>query len=168
MSLLLLSLKGCCIVHGFFIIIMLIVIIKLKVSHHSSVLCNIATTPIINNNIALLLLLSQENTFYGATSFDQPSLYCNWQRNNYFKTGSNVCTNGANCGWGVLTTCPFTNNPTSNPTEKPTVTPTTSPTKVPPSSPTAGTAFATCGGGKINKSSIAHLVAFKSKSDLRL
>ena len=47
LSLLLLSLKGCFIVHVFFIIIMLIIIIKLKVSYHSF-LC-----PIL-----LLLLLS--------------------------------------------------------------------------------------------------------------
>ena len=138
LSLLLPSLKGCCIVHAFCIIIMLIVNIKPKNLTPFFSLSNIATTPIINNNVAPLLLLSQGLMIYGATSFDQPNIYCNWHGNNAFETGMEVCGGGTiNCGWGE-TTCPLPAD------------------------------CATCGGGKINKSSIAHLVAFKSKSYHRL
>ena len=70
-------------------------------------------------------LLPQDYMFDRATSFDQPSLYCNWQSNSYFKYGSNVCTNGANCGWDQ-TTCPVTPAPTSTLTSAPTTAPTIS------------------------------------------
>ena len=66
--------------------------------------------------------------FFGATSFDQPTIYCKWHINDAFKNGSEICDGAKNCGWGE-TTCTLPD-------------------------------FATGGGGKINKSSIAHLVAF--------
>ena len=98
LSLLLLSLKGCCIVHAFCIIITLIIVIKVKVSHHSSV-CPISSL--------LLRLLSQYKFLEGATSFDQPSIYCKWQEiNNAFKDETNVCDGAITCGWGDDTNCP--------------------------------------------------------------
>ena len=55
-------------------------------------------------------MLSQDHMFDGATSFDQRTLNCEWKRNPSFMSGTNVCTNGANCGSGN-TTCPTTDSP---------------------------------------------------------
>ena len=83
---------------AFCIIITLIIVIKVKVSHHSSV-CPISSL--------LLRLLSQYKFLEGATSFDQPSIYCKWQEiNNAFKDETNVCDGAITCGWGDDTNCP--------------------------------------------------------------
>ena len=62
--------------------------------------------------------------FRGATSFNQPNIYCTWD-NNYFRGASDVCTLGSNCGWGQ-STCPLTPAPTPVPTPAPTPAPTIS------------------------------------------
>ena len=51
-------------------------------------------------------MLSKNYVFDGATSFDQ-TLNCEWKRNPFFMSGTNVCANGANCG-SRDTTCPTT------------------------------------------------------------
>jgi hypothetical protein len=61
--------------------------------------------------------------FEGATSFDQPLLYCNWQsKSEIFKASSNLCTATVTCGWGN-NTCPTTAKPTPSPTITPSPTP---------------------------------------------
>jgi hypothetical protein len=53
-------------------------------------------------------LCSQGSMFNGATSFDQPLLYCNWQsKSETFTTSTNVCDGTVTCGWGNET-CPTT------------------------------------------------------------
>ena len=81
-------------------------------------------------------LLPQHNMFDGATSFNQTSIYCNWQSNDDFKNDPNVCSNnGANCGWGqTSTSCLGTPAPVPAPTSPPPTTPAAPPTT--PSPPT--------------------------------
>jgi hypothetical protein len=52
--------------------------------------------------------------FYGATSFNQSHLYCNWQSNPFLDLGTGVCGQTVDCGWGDET-CPPTNVPTPSP-----------------------------------------------------
>jgi len=51
--------------------------------------------------------------FARATSFNQPFLYCEWQRiNDDLSDSTNVCIDGANCGWD--STCSPTDVPSSS------------------------------------------------------
>jgi hypothetical protein len=99
-------------------------------------------------------LCSQKNMFLGATSFDQPLLYCNWQsKNSIFKDTAGACDGTVTCGWGNETSCPTTANPTATPTANPTATPTANPTATPTANPTNSTVLPDAdtpgaGGGK--------------------
>jgi hypothetical protein len=58
--------------------------------------------------------------FAGATSFDQPSLYCSWKDKTTLTLttpAANFCT-GANCG--LDRDCATTPGPTATPTQAPT------------------------------------------------
>jgi hypothetical protein len=88
--------------------------------YYSFLLHNIIITTL---HTATSDLRSQYGMFDGATSFDQPHLYCNWQsKSASFTTFTNACDGTVTCGWGD-DTCPPTTAPTPSPTAAPTPSP---------------------------------------------
>jgi hypothetical protein len=88
------------------------------------------------------MLCSQGHMFNGASSFDQPSLYCDWNAKTTMelKIYDNFCEGPISCG--MNNTCP-----TAAPTSTPTATPTSTPTATPTASPTTNTTSTGNGGG---------------------
>ena len=104
-----------------------------QVSHHHSFLLHkilIIITLVMDNDdleqyggttTASTLWCPQDNMFNGATSFNQPLLYCNWQSLSsvFENSSSSVCAGTITCGWGD-DTCPPTPSPIPAPTPAPT------------------------------------------------
>ena len=71
--------------------------------------------------------------FFGASSFDQPLLYCNWQnKSEAYKNSDAMCDGTVTCGWGDDTSCnPAPPSTTDSPTNLPSFQPSDFPSDVP-------------------------------------